>query len=123
DAGEALSIRQMVAAVSARHSIDPCRIFVTGLSAGGAMTSVLLATYPEVFAGGAVIAGLPYGCADTMPQAFDRMRGHGLPDGVDLSALVRRASSHDGSWPTLSVWHGTADATVSQRNAQAIVDQ
>jgi poly(3-hydroxybutyrate) depolymerase len=39
------------------------------------MTGVLLATYPEVFAGGAIIAGLPYGSAHTLPEAFDRMRG------------------------------------------------
>jgi len=123
DAGEALSIRQMVAAVTARHGLDPARVFVTGLSAGGAMTSVMLAAYPEVFAGGAIIAGLPYGCANTVPQAFDRMRGHGMPRGSELAALVRGASGHDGPWPTVSIWHGTADATVSHGNAQAIIDQ
>ncbi|MFT4053966.1 MAG: PHB depolymerase family esterase, partial [Novosphingobium sp.] len=123
DAGEALSIRQMVAAVTARHGLDPARVFVTGLSAGGAMTSVMLAAYPEVFAGGAIIAGLPYGCASTVPQAFDRMRGHGMPSALGLTALVRGASDHEGPWPTLSIWHGTADATVSQDNAQAIIDQ
>ncbi|HYZ31373.1 MAG TPA: PHB depolymerase family esterase [Crenalkalicoccus sp.] len=64
DRGEALSIRQMVDKMRADHSIDSGRIFVTGLSAGGAMTSVMLATYPEVFAGGGIVAGLPYGCAN-----------------------------------------------------------
>lgn len=123
DAGEALSIRQMISAVLASHSIDPSRVFVTGLSAGGAMTAVMLATYPELFAGGAIIAGLPYGCANTVPEAFDRMRGHGMPDARALAALVRQASHHDGSWPTISIWHGSADATVSVSNAQAIVEQ
>jgi len=122
-AGEALSIRQMIAAMVDRHAIDPTRIFVTGLSAGGAMTSVMLATYPETFAGGAIIAGLPYGSASTMPEAFDRMRGHGGPDDAALAALVRNASSHEGPWPTISVWHGGADATVSPANADAIVAQ
>lgn len=123
DAGEALSIRQMVAAVTARHELDPARVFVTGLSAGGAMTSVMLAAYPEIFAGGAIIAGLPFGCASTVPQAFDRMRGHGMPSTSQLSALVPAASDYKGTWPTLSIWHGTADATVSYGNAQAIIDQ
>ncbi|MFK4875061.1 alpha/beta hydrolase family esterase [Novosphingobium sp. ZW T3_23] len=123
DAGEALSIRQMVAAVTSRHELDPARVFVTGLSAGGAMTSVMLAAYPEIFAGGAIIAGLPYGCASTIPQAFDRMRGHGMPSASELWALARAASDYNGAWPTVSIWHGTADATVSYGNAQAIVDQ
>ncbi|MBA2467343.1 MAG: PHB depolymerase family esterase, partial [Sphingomonas sp.] len=61
--GEALSIRQMVAAMQARHGTDPARVFVSGLSAGGAMAAVMLATYPDVFAGGAIIAGLPFGIA------------------------------------------------------------
>ncbi len=68
DQGEAMSIRQMVDKMKADHGVDSKRVFVTGLSAGGAMTSVMLATYPEVFAGGGIIAGLPYGCAnDTSP--------------------------------------------------------
>jgi poly(hydroxyalkanoate) depolymerase family esterase len=121
--GEALSIRQMVAAMHERHGTDPHRVFVTGLSAGGAMTAVMLATYPEVFAGGAIIAGLPYGTARSVPQAFDRMRGHGGASPDALAAIVRSASHHKGPWPTLSVWHGTSDATVDSSNARAIVDQ
>lgn len=120
DRGEALSMRQMIEAVVAEHPIDPERIFVTGLSAGGAMAAVMLATYPEIFAGGAIIAGLPYGCANTIPEAFDRMRGHGMPDPSALAARVRDASAHHGPWPVLSIWHGTADATVSLSNADAI---
>jgi poly(hydroxyalkanoate) depolymerase family esterase len=60
----------MVAKMVSDHAIDPARVFVTGLSAGGAMTSVMLATYPDVFAGGAIIAGLPYGAANNVQQAF-----------------------------------------------------
>src|SRR5436190_14254356 len=71
--GEALSIRQMIEKMVSDHGIDRTRVFVTGLSAGGAMTSVMLATYPEVFAGGAIIAGLPYGAANNVQQAFENM--------------------------------------------------
>jgi poly(hydroxyalkanoate) depolymerase family esterase len=121
--GEALSIRQMVAAMHARHGTDPERVFVTGLSAGGAMASVMLATYPDVFAGGAIIAGLPFGAAHSIPEAFDRMRAHGNPPSNVLAERIRAASSHTGPWPILSVWHGTNDATVDFSNARASVDQ
>ncbi|TCR65684.1 PHB depolymerase family esterase [Bosea sp. BK604] len=123
DSGEALSIAQMVRRMIDLHRLDPRRVFITGLSAGGAMTSVMLATYPELFAGGAIIAGLPYGCATSIPEAFDRMRGHGLPAGRQLEARVRGASPHRGPWPTLSLWHGSADQTVAHSNMEAIVAQ
>ncbi|TKD52153.1 PHB depolymerase family esterase [Sphingomonas baiyangensis] len=123
DSGEALSIRQMVASMVAEHGIDPTRIFVTGLSAGGAMASVMLATYPDVFAGGAIIAGLPFGTASTVPEAFDRMRAHGGPPAGKLASLVTAASPYSGPWPTISVWHGDRDATVSHENARLIVEQ
>ena len=84
------------------------------------MTSVMLATYPEVFAGGAIIAGLPYGCAKTIPEAFDRMKGNGL---TNADGLLRGASGHAGPWPIVSVWHGSSDQTVHPANAEAILRQ
>lgn len=123
DSGEVHSIAQMVRTMVRGHGLDPARTFVTGLSAGGAMTSAMLATYPELFAGGAIIAGLPFGCAASVPEAFDRMRGHGLPSEPELEAQVRAASGHRGPWPTLSLWHGTADKTVAPANMDAIVGQ
>jgi len=123
DSGEALSIRQMIGTVVDRHGIDPARIFVTGLSAGGAMASVMLATYPEIFAGGAIIAGLPYGSAGTVPQALERMRGQSVPSASELAALVRGATDHAGPWPTISIWHGSGDTTVNPSNADAIIAQ
>ena len=123
DAGEALSIRQMIATLVGDHGLDERRVYIVGLSAGGAMASAMLAAYPEVFAGGAIIAGLPYGCAASAPEAFDRMRGHGLPTEPRLQALLRAASPHDGPWPTISVWHGASDHVVEPANAAAIVEQ
>lgn len=118
--GEVASIGQMIAAVLRVHGLDRTRVFVTGLSAGGAMAMAMLATSPQVFAGGAIIAGLPYGAARTMPEAFDRMRGQGLPDAAAAAALVRDAAGDVARWPVLSVWHGDADATVDVANARAI---
>jgi poly(hydroxyalkanoate) depolymerase family esterase len=121
--GEASSIRQMIGRMAGDYGIDPRRVFITGLSAGGAMTSVMLATYPEVFAAGAVIAGLPFGVASNVREALTGMRAsHTRPAG-ELGDLVRKASSHKGKWPKLSVWHGTADRTVYPGNADEIVKQ
>lgn len=121
--GEPLSIRQMIEQVIDDHVIDPARVFITGLSAGGAMTSVMLATYPEVFAGGAIIAGLPYRSARTLMQAIFRMKGFGGPSDRRLHKLVRGASNFTGPWPTISVWHGSSDTTVDSSNADSVVRQ
>ncbi|WP_426128457.1 extracellular catalytic domain type 1 short-chain-length polyhydroxyalkanoate depolymerase [Pararhizobium sp. PWRC1-1] len=123
DQGEAVTIRQMIETVTSQYDIDRSRIFITGLSAGGAMANVMLATHPELFAGGAIIAGLPYGTATKVSEAFDRMRGHGLPGPDGLQALLRSASPHTGPWPSISVWQGTNDHTVVPANALAIIEQ
>ncbi|MCX8226514.1 MAG: PHB depolymerase family esterase [Sulfitobacter sp.] len=123
DGGEPLSIRQMIEQVVGDHDVDPSRVFITGLSSGGAMTSVMLATYPEVFAGGAIIAGLPYRSATNMIDALVRMNGYGSPSDHELDELVRGASESTGPWPTISVWHGGSDETVDSSNADSIVGQ
>jgi poly(3-hydroxybutyrate) depolymerase len=113
----------MIKQVVDDHSIDPSRVFITGMSSGGAMTSVMLATYPEVFAGGAIIAGLPYRSANNMMEAIIRMNGFGSPSASALDASVREASESKGPWPTISVWHGGSDTTVDSSNAGDIVGQ
>lgn len=123
DSGEARSIREMIAHMAEAHRIDPRRVFITGLSAGGGMTSVMLATYPEVFAAGAVIAGLPYGIASNVREALDGMFHSPARPERELGDFVRRASNHRGPWPKMSVWHGSADRTVNPGNANEIVKQ
>lgn len=121
--GEAASIAAMVEAMVETHGLDRARIYVTGLSAGGAMTSVMLAAYPDLFAAGAIIAGVPYGCAGGVNEAFECMAGRSRTDGAALGRAVRRASRHEGPWPRVQVWHGGADTTVVPANAEAIVAQ
>ncbi len=121
--GEAASIRQMIARMVADHDVDARRIYITGLSAGGAMTSVMLAVYPDVFAGGAIIAGLPFGIASNMREALGGMMRSTPRPADKLGDLVRKASKHKGPWPRVSVWHGSADRTVNPGNANEIVKQ
>jgi feruloyl esterase len=123
DRGEALSIRQMIDKTIGAHGIDRGRVFITGLSAGGAMAATMLATYPEVFSAGAIIAGLPYGTAANVQQAFESMFQGRPRSAREWGDLVRRASAHRGPWPRVSVWHGDADATVVPTNAESLVRQ
>jgi len=121
--GEARSIHAMVEHAIAKFASDRTRIFVTGLSAGGAMASVMLATYPDLFAGGAIIAGLPYGCARNAQQAFEAMFAAKGDCAEVLGDRVRAASGHCGPWPKISIWHGAADPIVKPANCDAIVRQ
>jgi len=117
--GEAASIRQMVDAVRRRHATE--RTFVAGLSAGGAMAAALLAAYPDVFAAGAVVAGLPVGVASDVGSALARMHAAGTEP---REVLAERAGAlRWPHWPRLSVWHGGADHTVDPANADALVAQ
>lgn len=118
--GEAESIAAMTRALMNEHAVDPGRVFVTGLSAGGAMAAAMLATYPDLFAGGAIIGGLPYRCASGVPEAMAAMRGGGTGD---ARAVGTAAGGHRGPWPTVSVWHGSADAVVVPHNMDAAVGQ
>ena len=124
--GEALSIRQMVAAATRRFGSDPNRVFIAGLSAGGAMTAALLAAYPDVFTAGAVVAGVPVGAASSTSEALARMAeaGPARPPAA-WAEQVRRAApvGHAGPWPRLSIWHGDRDRVVDPMNATLLTTQ
>ncbi|MER7444128.1 extracellular catalytic domain type 1 short-chain-length polyhydroxyalkanoate depolymerase [Micromonospora avicenniae] len=122
--GEALSIKQMVDHAKANFGTDGGRVFVSGLSAGAAMSAVMLATYPDVFAAGSIVAGIPYRCATSTINAFSCMN-----PGTDRSPaawgdLVRNAyPGYSGPRPRVAIWHGTSDTTVAPLNAGEARDQ
>ena len=123
DRGELMSIRQMVAHTAERAASDPERVFITGLSAGGAMTAAMLANYPDVFAAGAIIAGLPFGAARDASRAFDAMGAAPQRSAREWGDLVRAVSPRIARKPAISIWHGTADDTVSLSNGHALAEQ
>jgi poly(hydroxyalkanoate) depolymerase family esterase len=122
--GENQSIKEMVDKMKADYSIDAKRVFVTGLSAGGAETALMLATWPDVFAAGAPIAGLPYDCAESLVDATTC-----TSSGKDMTASawgdkVRAAfAGFAGPWPRVSVWQGTSDAVVNPTNEKELAKQ
>lgn len=117
--GECASIAAMIRTMIETHRLDGGRVFITGLSAGGAMTAAMLATYPELFAGGAIIAGLPFGVAANVRDALEAMRSAPLRTPQQWGNAVRAASGYTGPWPKISIWHGALDTTVNINNAQA----
>ncbi|GAA0675157.1 hypothetical protein GCM10010193_30170 [Kitasatospora atroaurantiaca] len=125
DQGEALSVRQMVDRMKADYGSDATRVYVTGLSAGGAMTAALLADYPDVFAGGGVVAGLPYHCATTQVEAsVDCMTNGKNLTPQQWGDLVRGAyPSWTGGHPKVSIWHGSSDSLVKPSNLTELMEQ
>jgi poly(hydroxyalkanoate) depolymerase family esterase len=123
DGAETLSIHQMISYAVSAYNVDSTQIFVTGLSAGGAMASSLLANYPDLFAAGAIVAGLPHGSASNLTEALEAMSKGRSQTPRQWGDAVRSASFHPGRWPRVSVWHGTRDNIVNPANAEASVAQ
>ncbi|MGV9252765.1 extracellular catalytic domain type 1 short-chain-length polyhydroxyalkanoate depolymerase [Streptomyces sp. NPDC003697] len=122
--GEAASIAQMVDRQLADVSGDARRVYVTGLSAGGAMTSVMMAAYPEKFAAGGIAAGLPYGCAQAAGSPYVCMYVGATQTAKQWGDRVRAARpGYTGPWPTLTVFQGTADYTVKPVNMTDLMRQ
>jgi poly(hydroxyalkanoate) depolymerase family esterase len=116
-------IMRRVLAQEFGQTIDPARLFVAGLSSGGAMALVLAACYPDLFAAVAVHSGLPYRSAADVASAFAAMAGRaGAPHAPSGHALHAAMGEHARPIRTLVI-HGTADATVTPDNARLILAQ
>ncbi len=121
--GENQSIVEMVRHTEMTLGTDPDAVYVTGFSGGGAMVPVLLATWPDVFAAGAVIAGVPYRCGVSVTDAFACMRPGRDRTPSEWGDLVRGASPVTDGFPRVAIWHGRDDPTVVPLNARELVDQ
>jgi poly(hydroxyalkanoate) depolymerase family esterase len=117
--GEPSIIAGITSEIIAEHDIDPQRVFVAGLSAGGAMAAVMGATYPEIYAAVGVHSGLPYRSATDIASAFAAMRGD--PGQQRRQRKTRPTSDHASRVRTI-VFHGDADHIVHPSNAGNIVE-
>jgi len=119
--GEAALIAGMVREVTQAYAIDPGRVYVAGLSAGGAMTSILASCYGELFAACAVHSGLMYGAAESVSEASRAMK-NGSRASPQEAARKAVAQKEFAFVPALVI-HGSTDATVHPVNAQQVAEQ
>lgn len=113
DRGEPAVLAALTLSIAESHAVDRARIYVAGLSAGGAMADILGATYPDMFAAIGVHSGLPRGCATDVMSALTAMR---------IGCAAHGAAPAAGAVPPTIVFHGDADSTVHVSNGIAVVD-
>ena len=122
--GEALSVKQMIDEVKRTNNIDTTQVFITGLSAGGAMSVVLMADYPETFNTGAVFAGGAYKTATNLWTALLTFYGWRIKSPDKWGDLVREQNpKYTGAYPRMIIYQGNADVVVNKRNGSQLMKQ
>ncbi len=114
DKGEPAIIAGMTREVLKRYGGDARKVYVAGLSAGGAMAAVMGAAYPDVYAAVGIHSGLPVGSAHDVQSAFAAMRG---------APRASASGAHAGRVVPAIVFHGDRDATVHPSNGQQVASQ
>ena len=122
--GENQSIMEMINQMKKDHPIDDQQIYIHGFSSGGAMAALMMALFPDVFSGGAILAGIPYHCATSVPEAFSCMRQAKNMSAQQWGDMIRQAfPEYTGKYPAVTIWQGENDTMVSPKNQNELVKQ
>lgn len=122
--GECESIFEMICFVKKKYNIDTNRIYITGLSAGGAMSVVMLSTHPKLFSYGAVFAGGAYKTVTDLKSGFSVMTGQNhIPKEKLVESVKKQNPDYNGPYPKLIVYQGVNDPVVNTKNAEYLVNQ
>ncbi len=121
---EVLSVKQMVDYMKSHYTFDTTKIYITGLSAGACMTTIMLANYPETFKKGAIMAGVPFRASKDTSSAFTAMGGSVIKTPGEWSGLVKDVNpGFTGAYPDVAIFHGVTDAIVNTKNATELIKQ
>ena len=117
--GEPSLIADITRKIMREYSVDPNRVYIAGLSAGGAAAAVMGATYPDLYAAVGVHSGLACGAANDLPSAFVAMRQGDLADSLGSSDVP--SDLRNGPAVPIIVFHGDRDTTVHPRNGDHVI--
>ena len=124
ESGEVLSIKNMITHMVDSFGVDTARIFTYGLSAGAAMNVALMANYPGLISGGAVLAGGPFKGAKHVLESVTVMKNPHNKTPKEWGDLVRQQNpDYKGNYPKLVVVHATNDKVVAIENSYELIDQ
>lgn len=124
DQGELASINQMIDYMVANHNINGNRIYITGMSAGAAITVAFSASYPDVINRAAALAGGPYkSAASALDAAYAMNPGYDRTSTQWGDKIRDENQNYNGVYPKMAIFHGTTDAIVAYANADELTEQ